>query len=356
MKAKYVKICKRLNNNKRKFLVLNEAQCKHVPFSPTKALKMFDELASKLKEYSGSKDTLVIGFSETATAIGWRVAESLGLDFIQTTRESFSGNFFQFSEVHSHATEQKLYADIDYGVYKRIIFVEDEVTTGNTMLNIISVISKKYVYMNFVVASILNGMSDDKLQSFSEKNIKVEFLLKVNNYDYDKRVEEIESNNNIFKYDRKSVLNSEYRNFYIDDFSNPRKLLDTSNSREKLDYISKSLSITNSDILILGTEEFMYPAIYIGSILENVGKNRVCCHSTTRSPIVTSDNLEYPLNRVSVMPSVYDIDRVTYLYNLRKYDKVIVITEGCSIYINFLVEAISDANNTDITVVNILIN
>mgnify|MGYP000267290911 CR=1 FL=1 len=57
-----------------------------------------------------------------------------GSDYIQTTREVIPGvNYLFFSEEHSHATEQKLVKDdIDRAAAEtdRIIFIEDEVTTG----------------------------------------------------------------------------------------------------------------------------------------------------------------------------------------------------------------------------------
>ena len=52
-----------------------------------------------------------------------------------------------FSEAHSHATEQKLVKDdIDRVIndIDRIVFIEDEVTTGNTIMNIIKIITKEY--------------------------------------------------------------------------------------------------------------------------------------------------------------------------------------------------------------------
>ena len=50
-----------------------------------------------------------------------------------------------FSEAHSHATEQKLVKDdIDRVIndIDRIVFIEDEVTTGNTIMNIIKIKQK----------------------------------------------------------------------------------------------------------------------------------------------------------------------------------------------------------------------
>ncbi len=62
-----------------------------------------------------------------------------------------------FSESHSHATEQKLVkTDLDkiIGKTDRIIFIEDEVTTGNTILNIVRLIQKDLRKAGFVCGGI----------------------------------------------------------------------------------------------------------------------------------------------------------------------------------------------------------
>ena len=83
-----VKIAKRDNNSRRKYLVINEKQGKHIPVKPGEALKMFGELADILRSEYGGEKLLVIGFAETATAIGEAVAIKLGSHYMHTTREN----------------------------------------------------------------------------------------------------------------------------------------------------------------------------------------------------------------------------------------------------------------------------
>ena len=143
-----VRVARRENNNKRKYLVVNRLQGKHIPAKPCEALAMFRALADVVKGRFGREKLLVIGFAETATAVGAAVAAELGADYMQTTREQISGvGYLYFSEEHSHATEQKLVKDdIDRVIdaVERIVFVEDEVTTGRTILNIINILKKRY--------------------------------------------------------------------------------------------------------------------------------------------------------------------------------------------------------------------
>lgn len=82
-------IAKRENNTKRNYLVVNKYQGKHVPISPSRPLEMFSELAKAVAERYQEEKLLLIGFAETATAIGEAVAIELGTDYMQTTRDIF---------------------------------------------------------------------------------------------------------------------------------------------------------------------------------------------------------------------------------------------------------------------------
>ena len=104
-----VQVARRENNNKRKYLVINRLQGKHIPVHPCEALSMFRALADTVKDTYRHERLLVIGFAETATAVGAAVACALDADYMQTTRELLPGvSYLYFSEEHSHATEQKL--------------------------------------------------------------------------------------------------------------------------------------------------------------------------------------------------------------------------------------------------------
>ena len=47
--AELVRIAKRENNTRRKYLVVNRLQGKHIPVSPKEALQMFRSLAELIK-------------------------------------------------------------------------------------------------------------------------------------------------------------------------------------------------------------------------------------------------------------------------------------------------------------------
>ncbi|MCI8529155.1 MAG: hypothetical protein HFH82_08410 [Lachnospiraceae bacterium] len=332
-----VKIAQRENNKKRNYLVVNPMQGKHIPVSPGKALQIFAELANLLGEYQGEK-LLIVGFAETATAIGAQVAITLKAQYIQTTREDM-GNAacFNFSEEHSHATEQKLVKeDLDrvIGQIDRIIFAEDEVTTGKTILNIISVMEKCYQDLpekiKFSVVSLLNGMTEEALEIYRERNIGVHYLVKTQHTDYH-RIADRAVNDGTY-YDKNVDCTKATASIAAEGAVNTRRITDTveyTAACESLyDQMQGKISLSGREkVLILGTEEFMFPGLYVGKRLEEMG-HLVRFHATTRSPINVSQDEAYPLHERYELDSLYDGERNTYVYDIGSYDIVLVITDA----------------------------
>lgn len=332
-----VRIAKRENNNKRKYLVVNRLQGKHIPVSPEKALEVFEELARIVKSRHSGERLLVIGFAETATAIGAAVAASMDCYYIQTTREVIAGKeYLYFAEAHSHATEQKLVKDgIDSVIsdIDRIIFIEDEVTTGNTIMNIINILESRYPdsKASFAVASLLNGMNKEAESLYREKNILLHYLVKTNHEEYESKIEDIQengSNFNITPVSEGGYSVSEIAGGYID----ARTGTDSGGYLRACMNFCRRLKqrfkvAMGSRVLVLGTEEFMYPALLSASEMQRSGVN-VRFHATTRSPIAVSADKSYPLHTRYRLKSLYDRSRVTYLYELEAYDYVFVITDA----------------------------
>lgn len=330
-----VRIAKRENNKKRGYLVVNPIQGKHIPVSPSKAIKLFDDLAKEISNECNAEKTIVIGFAETATAIGAQAAITLNASYIQTTREDIDGaEYIFFSEAHSHATQQKLIKnDIDAVIEttEHIVFAEDELTTGNTIMNIVGKLREIYPgHIRFSVLSLLNGMNEDSLAVYRENNISVYSLLKIDNSDFEKRAES-------FAADGKYVKPN-FSTAAACDVISIKGRTDTRRLTDSKEYVSacKKLSAEvlgniefdrNDSVLVIGTEEFMYPALFVGSEIEKIGC-RVRCHSTTRSPAEVSKNPKYPLHTRYELASVYDSKRKTFIYDIGEYDKVVVITES----------------------------
>lgn len=330
------RIAKRENNNKRSYLVVNPLQGKHVPVSPTKALEMFETLAKQVGAAYKEERLLLIGFAETATAIGAALAAKLNCNYMQTTREDIEGvEYLYFEESHSHATEQKLVkTDLDKVIEKtdRIVFVEDEVTTGNTIIKIMDLIQKAYPgKIQFAVASLLNGMNQASLSEYERRQVPLYYLVKTNHDAYAAIAEK-------YSADGESCLAdiSEFSGVVVDiklsGCKNARRL-NNGKAYEKAceelyDKITKSICMSESQrLLVLGTEECMYPALYVGKCMEKAGK-LVRSHSTTRSPIAVSKDNTYPLHKRYELASLYDAERRTFIYDIENYDTVLVITDA----------------------------
>ena len=370
-----VKIAKRENNSKRNYLVVDPLQGKHVPVEPSKALNLFKSLASKLQgKYEGER-LLLIGFAETATAIGAQAAITLVTKYIQTTREVIPDvSYLFFSEAHSHATEQKLVKDdIDRVINEtdRIVFVEDEVTTGNTIMNIIRIIRREYQRkIKFAVASLLNGMTEEYLKIYQEEEIDLHYLVKTDHSGYSaiaekyhcdglsiRAIQEDHTQEKLAVSIQDKIWNELPHIISIPGWMNARRFVDAKQYETACKKLAETVIAETGvkqgeRVLVIGTEEFMYPALLTGQKIEKMGCE-VRSHSTTRSPIAVSTEEEYPLHCRYELRSLYDPDRKTFIYDLESYDRVIVMTDSALVSLKGL-ETLTYAlrmKNENITVI-----
>lgn len=342
-------LAKRHHNLKRTYLLINPLQAKHLPVSPTVSLEMMRSLGEKIAaKYPQAR--LVIGFAETATAIAASVAGCLGSDcrYIHTTREPYAGlsDWVYFNEEHSHAVEQKIYAnDLPEWIANtpEIIFVDDEISTGKTLLNIIDRLREAFPQAKgkkIIAASIINRLTEDNERLLLSSGVECEYLVKLNSEDFTAAVADFDIMPAVdIQADQcqcaaacasdKAVLRTQAP------MPDPRLGVRISDyisgcqaEAERLsDIILKRLPPLSS-ILVLGTEEFMYPSLILARELEKSGDTAsVKCHSTTRSPIGISSKPEYPIHSGYRIHSFYEAERLTYIYNLTKYDAAVVFTD-----------------------------
>lgn len=370
-----VRIAKRENNTKRGYLVVDPLLGKHVPVEPSKALNLFKNLAAEIQgKYEGER-LLLIGFAETATAIGAQAAITLGTKYIQTTREVIPDvSYLFFSEAHSHATEQKLVKDdIDRVINEtdRIVFVEDEVTTGNTIMNIIRIIRREYQRkVKFAVASLLNGMTEEYLKIYKEEEIDLHYLVKTDHSGYSaiaekyhcdglsiRAIQEDHTQEKLAVSIQDKIWNELPHIISIPGWMNARRFVDAKQyetaCRKLAETVIAETGVKQGErVLVIGTEEFMYPALLTGQEIEKMGCE-VRSHSTTRSPIAVSTEEEYPLHCRYELRSLYDPDRKTFIYDLENYDRVIVMTDSALVSLKGL-ETLTYAlrmKNENITVI-----
>ena len=338
-----IKMAKRHNNPKRDFLFVNTLLGKHIAVQGRDALMMHRALGDKVYELFKekgweNKKVLLVGFAETATALAQNIMfyslkfkEKFPLNIVgytQTTREELPSNQYTniaFEEEHSHATSQKLYFDkeLDYDV---VLFVEDEITTGNTILNFISQFEKHQSGKDYAVASILNWQNDKDAKTFSEKGVKVAFLVRgkmktelpsfsiKEGKEYDLYQDEVNYKANL------SLRNNPRLPMTVEEFS---KYVTFGDNKDK--EFSKLISLKDSKkkTLIIGTEENMFVPIFFAIIIDADVK------ATTRSPIESSLENGYPISSRLKLNSAYESGRVTYLYDmdLGDYEQFVIFVE-----------------------------
>ncbi len=101
-----------------------------------------------------------IGYAETATGLGQLVAGQLGTYYIHSTRHG-SGSvvpYGAFEELHSHATSHRLLptsrAALDLA--ETVVLVDDELSTGATIINTIRDLHGTAPHRRYIVASLVD--------------------------------------------------------------------------------------------------------------------------------------------------------------------------------------------------------
>lgn len=334
-----LRVAKRYRNAKRAYLLVNPLQAKHMPVSPTEALTMMRTLGAGLRqEFPGAR--LVLGFAETATALGAAVASRLGPDcaFLTTTREAGEGpGWVRFLEEHSHAAEQKLWGgDLDALLQETdtVLFVDDEISTGKTLRNMVAQLTRCWPALGektLVAASLLNRVTPEQEEALADAGINCRCLVRLPQEDHTAQVADW----TVTEAPPAVPQNLSFRQETLpgEGLLDPRKTLrigayDSSCQAVAEAMLSHTLGPveTLGKTLVLGTEECMYPALILGEKLERLGAE-VCCHATTRSPIGLCDAPGYPIRSGWKLPSFYEEERTTYVYNLKEYDMVIVLSD-----------------------------
>ncbi len=384
-------------NKKRGFLFVSKVLGKHVPNDPFIPLLAGAALAVRflskihgvehvnsqaiMDSLKGLKDTetvyetvikrplvslpeesLFIGFAETATALGHAVFSLFGkAHYLHTTREQIPliDSELDFNEDHSHAVNHRCYP-LDTELLKSpktIILVDDEITTGNTALNIIRAIHSKFPKKHYVVLSLLDWRTVEDRAKYRklEQQLGIEILTTSlmegeiavsgdpvsdqTHRDYPVRPVIAESSpvNPEWKYlnlsDRVPVYSEDslgYKNvapylkltgrFGLSTLENQRHLSVARRIGDELkgDRIGKKT-------LCLGTGEFMYFPMLVSAYM---GKG-ISFHTTTRSPIYPFAKPQYAIQNGFSFENADDLSILNYIYNVpnKFYDEVYVFFE-----------------------------
>ncbi|MFJ1694151.1 phosphoribosyltransferase [Streptomyces sp. NPDC088252] len=179
-------------NPKRAHLLVSNVLGKHVPQKPSVVYAAGFELGRRVRELLGdaaSRRAVVLGYAETATGLGHAVADGLGVaPYLHSTRRPVEGveRAGGFEESHSHATSHLLLpenpallagdrdptgADAEVrvradtgagpgiGVGAPLVLVDDEFSTGNTVLNTIRALHERYPRSRYVIVALVDMRS-----------------------------------------------------------------------------------------------------------------------------------------------------------------------------------------------------
>ena len=334
-----IRLAKRNGNSKRPFLIVNPLQAKHIPVSPSKAWGMMVAIAGSIS--LERKSTTVVAFAETATAIGAVVANALdGRSFyIHSTRAIAPDGMpcIDFEESHSHAVDHRIFARDFIEKLPRshnLVFVDDEYSTGNTLINICSAVESAVDcnHLDKYAVSAVSRIEQGNLEKLSSRGITMGQLLKLPTGDLAKRAEEIYGRD-VARADLSYFIEPEMMDVR-GKVPDPRKGVVVeeylTSLRDLAHLVLRSMNHRvgrEARIAVVGTEECMFPSLVVGRLLEEVGY-QVVCHSSTRSPICISNENGYPLQNGYSFDSPYEQGRQTYIYNVRDYDEVIILSDA----------------------------
>ncbi|WP_037878525.1 phosphoribosyltransferase [Streptomyces sp. NRRL F-5727] len=167
-------------NPKRAHLLVSSVLGKHVPQHPSVVYGSGLGLGLRVRELLGADEAaqaVVLGYAETATALGHAVADGLGTaPYLHSTRRPVAGvtTAGGFEESHSHATSHLLLPEDPELLAGKgpLVLVDDEFSTGNTVLNTIRGLHERYPRDRYVVVALVDmrGPADrDRLTGFAEE-------------------------------------------------------------------------------------------------------------------------------------------------------------------------------------------
>lgn len=303
-------------NTKRRFFFISKVTGKHLPTKPSDIQKTYCELSKMIPK---SNDfTLFIGLAEAATALSQGVFKEYGSKnsfFIHTTRyKTKEKMLFCFQEEHSHAPLHIVYKPKgkfaqELKKVKRIVFIDDEVTTGKTVDNMIEKMKSLFVNVKkYYLLSIVDWSKKTHKNFTALPLYKSEFRFKSNQSNINNSIKSMPTKptnlNDIIPYNfgRYGLSNFEY---------------DVSSYVNIADFIDKK-------VLVLGTSEFTYVPFLLALYLEQNGINALY-QSTSRSPL----NIDGEISSIIKFKDNYGEEIDNFLYNVenRDYDTVIICYE-----------------------------
>ncbi|MFI7340231.1 phosphoribosyltransferase [Streptomyces sp. NPDC050085] len=320
-------------NPKRAHLLVSNVLGKHVPQRPSVVWRSGHELGVRVRELLGDEAAaraVVLGYAETATGLGHAVADGLALaPYLHSTRRPVEGvaRAGGFEESHSHATSHLLLpedpallaGDGDQGP---LVLVDDEFSTGNTVLNTIRALHELHARDHYVIVALVDMRSpgdQGRLDAFArEIGARVDLVVAARGT---VRLPEGVLDKGqalVAEHEATAVVPEPRRErgeiVRVDDLGWPDGVPDGGRHgflpehRARLEQALPAMAerlaphLADGRVLVLGNEELMYAPLRIGTALEAAGAD-VAYSTTTRSPVLAVDDPGYAIRTRLVFPA-----------------------------------------------------
>ncbi|WP_405932447.1 phosphoribosyltransferase [Streptomyces sp. NBC_00827] len=358
-------------NPKRAHLLVSNVLGKHVPQSPSVVYGYGFALGRRVRELLGDEESraaVVLGYAETATGLGHCVADGVGLaPYLHSTRRPVPGvaRAGGFEESHSHATSHLLLPE-NPGLLSGpgpLVLVDDEFSTGNTILNTIRDLHARYPRERYVVVALVD------MRSAADMGRLDEFAREIG-----ARVDLVTAASGTVRLpegvlEKGQVLVAEHEAAALAAPAGPAALAALARSRAgrvtrvelgwprgvpdggrhgfapgqriRLDgalpalaaRIAGALPDKARRVLVLGFEELMYAPLRLARELEQVVDAEVRYSTTTRSPVLALDDPGYAIRSRIVFPAHDDPDDgpgERYAYNVAGagFDAVVAVVDS----------------------------
>lgn len=324
-------------NPKRAHLLVSNVLGKHVPRSPRTVWQSGYELGHRVRELlgdAGARRAVVLGYAETATGLGHSVADGLGLaPYLHSTRRPVEGveRAGGFEESHSHATSHLLLPEKP-GLLAgdgALVLVDDEFSTGNTVLNTIRALHERYPREHYVIVALVDMRSpadQGRLDAFArEIGARVDLVAAASGT--------VRLPDGVLEKGQALVAEHENDTATVApvplpglpergavarvELGWPQDLPDggrhgfTPEHRIRLEGALPAMAARLADalpdnarrVLVLGFEELMYAPLRLGVALEELTDADVRYSTTTRSPVLAVDDPGYAIRSRLAFPA-----------------------------------------------------
>ncbi|MER6283611.1 phosphoribosyltransferase [Streptomyces sviceus] len=352
-------------NPKRAHLLVSHVLGKHVPQSPSVVYGHGFALGRRVRDLLGDEEAaraVVLGYAETATGLGHSVADGIALaPYLHSTRRPVPGvaTAGGFEESHSHATSHLLLPE-DPALLAGdgpLVLVDDEFSTGNTVLNTIRDLHERYPRDRYVVVALVDMRSPEdagRLSGFAgEIGARVDLVAAASGTVRlpDGVLEKGQDLVARFESDSSGARPAPtHPHPALDrvDLSWPRDLPDggrhgfTPRHRIRLESALPAMAARLAEALpqdahrvhVLGFEELMYAPLRLARELEQVAEGvGVTYSTTTRSPVLAVDDPGYAIRTRLTFPAhdnPADGPGDRYAYNVAgaDFDAVVVVVDS----------------------------